>query len=103
MIAREWKARLPLAEKDGFLNYLDETGVKETSSTPGFRGAQVLVRDLDSKAEVTLITYWSNLEVIKAFSGKNISKAKLYPEDEKYKLEPDTFVNHYEVVENVWS
>ena len=102
MIAREWKARLLIAEKERFLKYLNETGVKETSSINGFKGAQVFVRDLESKTEVTLITYWSNFEAIEDFSGKDISKAKLYPEDYKYKLEPDNFVSHYEVVENVW-
>ena len=96
------ESRLPAIEKDGFLRYLNETGVKETSSTFGFKGAQVLVRDLANQIEVTLITYWSNFEVIEAFSGKNINEAKLYAEDYKYKLEPDNFVSHYEVVENFW-
>ena len=102
MIAREWKARLPASEKEGFLKYLNETGIKETSSTSGFKGAQVLVRELESMIEVTLVTYWSNFEAIEAFAGKDIGKARLYPEDYKYKLEPDNFVNHYEVIENVW-
>ena len=102
MIAREWKARVPLSEKEGFLSYLNETGVKETSATSGFKGAQVLVRDLEKKSEVTLVTYWSSVEAIKAFSGEEIEIAKLYPDDYKYDLEPDHFVSHYEVVENVW-
>ncbi|MUT59191.1 antibiotic biosynthesis monooxygenase, partial [Vibrio parahaemolyticus] len=34
--------------------------------------------------------------------GEDISIAKLYPEDEKYKLNPDLHVNHYEVRENMW-
>lgn len=102
MIAREWKARLPATEKTGFLNYLNETGVKETSSTPGFKGAQVFVRDTENQIEFTLITYWATLKSIEAFAGKNIGKAKLYPEDCKFKLDPDKFVRHYEVVENEW-
>lgn len=63
----------------------------------------MLVRDVEEdKVEVTLITYWENVEVIKALAGNDIGKAKLYPEDEKYQLEPDTFVSLYEVVESVW-
>jgi heme-degrading monooxygenase HmoA len=102
MYAREWKARCPNSKKDGFIAYLYETGVKDTSSTPGFRGAQIFSRLLDGKSEVTLISYWESLESIKAFAGEEISVAKLYPEDFKYELEPDNFVNHYEVVENKW-
>lgn len=102
MYAREWKARCPNSKKDGFVAYLYKTGVKDTSSTPGFHGAQIFSRPLDGKSEVTFISYWESLESIKAFAGEEISMAKLYPEDFKYELEPDNFVNHYEVLENKW-
>ena len=49
-----------------------------------------------------MITYWDSLESIKAFSGDDISKAKLYPEDDKFELDPDTFVSHYEVLLSLW-
>ncbi len=100
MFAREWKARTPYKHKDGFINYLYETGIKDTSSTKGFKGSQILTRDLEDKVEIILITYWDSLESIKAFAGEDIGIARLYPEDEKYELEPDTFVLHYEVVES---
>jgi len=102
MFAREWKAKCPQSKKEEFIAYLHETGVKETSSTPGFKGAQIFSRDYEDKTEITLISYWESLESIESFAGKNISKAKLYPEDYKYELEPDTAVQHYEVIENLW-
>ncbi|CDT98996.1 conserved hypothetical protein (fragment) [Vibrio diabolicus] len=49
-----------------------------------------------------MLTYWEGLECIKAFSGEDISVAKLYPEDEEYKWNPDRHVSHYEVRENMW-
>jgi len=102
MIAREWKARCPLAHKQGFINHLYQTGVKETSETVGFQGAQILTRDLEFSVEITLISYWENLEQITAFAGDDISIARLYPEDDKYELDPDHFVTHYQVVESRW-
>ncbi|MCV2401979.1 antibiotic biosynthesis monooxygenase [Marinomonas sp. C2222] len=103
MIAREWKARCPKQHVQGFIDYLYQTGVKDTSGTAGFKGAQIFQRELpDGMSEVTLVTYWINYDVIVAFSGENISVAKLYPEDDFYLLEPDTFVRHYEVIENQW-
>ena len=102
MFAREWKARCPKEQEKPFIEYLYQTGVKDTSSTSGFIGAQVFSRELDEKAEITLITYWESLESIKAFAGNDIDVAKLYPEDYRYNLEPDDFVNHYEVIENLW-
>ncbi|MDB4837432.1 antibiotic biosynthesis monooxygenase [Marinomonas sp.] len=103
MIAREWKARCPKEHKEGFIAHLYQTGVKDTSATEGFKGAQIFGREIDDKTfEVTLITYWPSRDAIVAFAGKDIEVAKLYPEDEAYQLEPDTFVHHYDVVENQW-
>lgn len=100
MIAREWKCRVPQAHSDGFTDYLHETGIKDSSATPGFRGAQIFRRSLSGKVELTLITYWDTLASITAFAGDDISQARLYPEDEVYELEPDFSVQHYEVIEH---
>nr|WP_086939542.1 antibiotic biosynthesis monooxygenase [Thaumasiovibrio occultus] len=103
MIAREWKATCPKAHEQGFIAYLYQTGIKETSATPGFLGAQIFNRDVaGEEAEITLITYWQDLECIKAFAGEDIGVAKLYPEDAQYQLKPDRHVNHYHVHENMW-
>ena len=103
MIAREWKARCPMSKKEGFIAYLYETGVKDTSSTEGFKGAQIFGRKVNEFTfEVTLITYWPTRESIVAFAGQDIEVAKLYPEDDEYELDPDTFVRHYDVIENHW-
>ncbi|MBK1851995.1 antibiotic biosynthesis monooxygenase [Marinobacter sp. 1-4A] len=100
MIAREWKCRVPEAHNKGFTDYLYETGIKDSYATPGFLGAQIFRRSLTDKIELTLITYWDNLESIKAFAGDDISQARLYPEDGAYELEPDLSVQHYEVIEH---
>jgi heme-degrading monooxygenase HmoA len=98
MIAREWKAICPMDHKDGFIKYLYKTGVKDTSSIKGFKDAQIFSRELDDMVEITLITFWDCLESIKAYAGDDIEVARLYPEDHIYKLEPDSFVIHYDVV-----
>lgn len=102
MIAREWKSRCPKKYEEGFISYLYETGIKETSETQGFKGIQILNRDIGEDVEIILITYWENIECIKAFAGEDINMAKLYPEDEQYELEPDIHVTHYAVRENSW-
>tara|TARA_R100000306_G_scaffold32381_2_gene34121 strand:- start:1449 stop:1649 length:201 start_codon:yes stop_codon:yes gene_type:complete len=49
------------------------------------------------------MTYWRDLECIKAFAGNDIGVARLYPEDDKFDLEPDLTVQHYEVIEHSFS
>jgi heme-degrading monooxygenase HmoA len=100
MIAREWKCRVPNVHSEGFTAYLYETGIKDSSATPGSLGAQIFRRTLAGKIELTLITYWDKLESITAFAGSDISQARLYPEDEVYELDPDLSVQHYEVIEH---
>ena len=102
MYCREWKAKCPKSFEKGFIEDLYQTGIKDTSKTIGFKGAQILSRDVGEKVEITLNSYWESLECIKSFAGKNITKAKLYPEDHKYDLEPNEYVNHYKVIENQW-
>jgi heme-degrading monooxygenase HmoA len=100
MYAREWKCRCPKRHKEDFIQYLYETGIKDTSCTHGFCGAQIFTRELADEVEITLITYWDTMESIRAFSGEDIEKAVLYPEDYKYELKPDAHATHYVVVEH---
>jgi heme-degrading monooxygenase HmoA len=99
MIAREWKCRVPEVCYGDFIKYLHETGIKDTSNTPGFLGAQIFRRQVYDKIEITLITFWDNIESIQSFAGEDISMARLYPEDEKFRLDPDLTVQHYDVTE----
>lgn len=100
MYAREWKCRVPYQHKEGFLEYLKKTGLSDTKATPGCIGGQILERYLIDAVELTLVTHWDTLESIKAYAGSNITKARLYPEDEQYQFDPDKQVTHYEVMEN---
>ena len=100
MPARRWSCACPRKHRDGFLEYLHETGVGDTSGTPGFLGAQRLERDLEGDAvEITLVTYWERLEAIKGFAGEDIEAARPYPEDERFEIVPERMVRHYRVLE----
>lgn len=41
--------------------------------------------------------FWESREAIVAFAGADIETAKYYPEDEKYLLEFELKVTHYEL------
>lgn len=97
MIAREWRCICPAEKIEDFIPYLHETGVRDAESTAGFRGAEILQRELDGAYEVVLITFWDSVESIKGFSGDDIEKAVLYPEDYKYGITSEPTVRHYSV------
>jgi len=59
-----------------------------------------LRRVYDDKVEFLLITLWDSWNAIKAFAGEDYEKAVYYPEDEKFLLQLDPHVLHYEVLED---
>ncbi len=107
MYAREWRCLCPEKNREGFLDYLYQTGVREIKASSGYMGFQIMDRDCRSDeaggrkgmVEIVLITYWKSLEAVAVFAGDDIGVAKLYPEDEKYGIVPDETVRHYKVRE----
>lgn len=100
MIAREWRCLCPAGKIKEFIPYLHETGIRDAENTPGYRGAEILQREVPGSFEVVLITYWNSIECIEKFAGKDIEKALLYPDDYKYGITPDPAVKHYTIVES---
>jgi heme-degrading monooxygenase HmoA len=44
-----------------------------------------------------LVSYWDSTDAIRAFAGKDIERARYYPEDAEFLLEFEPRVTHYEV------
>jgi heme-degrading monooxygenase HmoA len=100
VIARTWRGAVRAGDADRYLVYLEETGLANYRSTPGNRGAMVFRRILGDECEFLILSLWESREAIKAFAGEEISVARFYPEDDRFLVNRDLAVNHYEVV---WS
>jgi heme-degrading monooxygenase HmoA len=61
----------------------------------------MLRRTVEDKEEFVMFTLWDSLEAIKAFAGENSERAVFYPEDDRYLIERDEYVSHFEVVTHV--
>ena len=96
-ILREWRAEIRRALKDEYIAYVRATGVKAYRSTPGNLDVVLATRDLDAeRTEIVLLTRWTDRAAIEALAGKDIARARYFPEDDKYLLtHPDT-VLHYD-------
>ncbi|GIE29079.1 hypothetical protein Ait01nite_021240 [Actinoplanes italicus] len=82
-----------------YVAYIERTGLAGYRATPGNLGAQMWTRDLgDGRAEVTTLSWWESLEVIRGFAGDDIGRAVFYPEDDDFLLDRETTVTHHEVV-----
>ena len=43
------------------------------------------------------MSFWDSREAVEGFAGQDIEKAVFYPEDERFLVERDLTVHHYEV------
>jgi heme-degrading monooxygenase HmoA len=72
--------------------------MKEYTEVPGNRGAWMLRRELGQLTEFVTVSHWDSVEAIKAFAGEDHERAKYYPEDERFLVEHDDVVRHYDIV-----
>ena len=97
VIARIWRGAVRAADADAYVAYIEETGLREYRETPGNRGAWLLRRDDGDRTEFVTFTLWDSLDAIRAFAGDDVETAVYYPEDDRYLVERDVTVKHYEV------
>ena len=98
MIARMWRGWIRTEDRNAYVAYIEGTGMAEYRQTPGNRGASMLTRDLgDGRTEIVTLSFWESREVITGLAGDDISRAVFYPEDERYLVDREVTVTHYEV------
>ena len=102
MIARIWRGAVAQADGDAYAEYMNATGMAGYKNTPGNRGAWMLRRDVDGKAEFLMFTLWESIEAVKGFAGENPEVAVFYPDDDRYLVEREETVSHYEVAGYAW-
>lgn len=100
MIARIWHGTVLTAKAQEYCDLIFSRDIPEINLVPGSRGVQVLRRPEGPLTHFVMISYWTDLESIKAFAGEDIDVAKYYPDDRDYLVEFETHVVHYEVVEH---
>jgi len=98
MLARIWWGATRAQDRNAYLGYLRRTGLKEYRETPGNRGVLALSRQHGDRAEFLLVTLWESEEAIRRFAGDDIGRAVFYPEDDRFLVERDLHVEHYDVV-----
>ncbi len=97
-IARLWRGATSETDANAYLAYMQETGIAEYRRTAGNCGVFVLRRIREGRAEFLLLTLWASEEAVRRFAGEDIGKAVFYPDDERFLISRDEYVDHFEVV-----
>ena len=93
-----WRGAVRREDADAYADYIGRTGMAEYRSTPGNQGAWMLRRDDAGRSEIITFSLWDSRDSIRAFAGEDIEQAVFYPEDDRFLIERDVTVRHYEVV-----
>nr|SBO96729.1 hypothetical protein BN4615_P6245 [Nonomuraea gerenzanensis] len=98
MIMRTWRGWTLASEAAAYEEYLLETGFKGYTGTPGNLGAHFTRRDVEGdRTEFFLVSFWESWEAIRAFAGDDPAAAVFYPADDRFLVDRETTVEHYEV------
>jgi heme-degrading monooxygenase HmoA len=98
MIARIWRGATRDEDAEAYVEYLRHTGLKGYRETPGNLGAWVLWHTVEGRAEFVTLSFWESREAVRGFAGDDIDRAVFYPEDDRYLVDRELTVRHYEVV-----
>jgi heme-degrading monooxygenase HmoA len=101
VIARIWRGAVRAEDGDEYVAYLENTGVSGYASTPGNRGVWMLRRDEGDRTQFLMFTLWDSMDSVKGFAGDDPEVAVYYPEDDRFLVEREDIVRHYEVARHV--
>lgn len=94
-VVREWRGRVPGELSEGYLALMQTVAIPDYRRIEGNQGAFCWHRRDGEAVEVTMVSWWRDLDCIRAFAGDDISIAKYYPFDADFLLEMDPHVTHY--------
>ena len=99
MVARTWRGWTRREDADAYVAYLRETGLAEYRATPGNRGAWILRRDNGARTEFVTLTFWDSLDAVRGFAGDDVERAVFYPEDDRFLVDRETTVSHFDLLD----
>jgi catechol 2,3-dioxygenase-like lactoylglutathione lyase family enzyme/heme-degrading monooxygenase HmoA len=99
LIARIWRGWTRTEDADDYVAYVQATGIPAYRATPGNRAAYILRRSDGDRTEFVTLTFWISLDAVKAFAGEDVEQAVFYPEDDRFLVDRETTVTHFDVFE----
>lgn len=97
MIARIWRGWTRAEDADAYVAYIEATGMAEYRATPGNRGAWMLQRLEGERCEFVTLSFWDSLDAVREFAGDDPERAVFYPEDDRFLVERELTVSHFEI------
>lgn len=79
-LLRSWSGRTSPTGARSYLAHFRRRVLPALRRLPGYRGALVLRRRRSGDVEVTVLTFWRSLAAVRAFAGRDVTRAVVEPE-----------------------
>jgi heme-degrading monooxygenase HmoA len=96
MIARMWHGWTTQGNADAYQELLHTRIFPHIDSIDGARGAYLLRRDTGEEVEFITVTFFADLDAVRAFAGQDYETAVILPEAHKLLSRFDEKAVHYE-------
>jgi heme-degrading monooxygenase HmoA len=91
-----WRGWTSSADADEYVEYVERTGMTAYRATPGNLGAFLLRREDGERTEIVTLSFWESMDAVRAFAGDDPERAVFYPEDDRFLVDRETSVTHFE-------
>jgi antibiotic biosynthesis monooxygenase (ABM) superfamily enzyme len=96
VIARVWRGATRAEDAEAYAAYLEGSGMRAARDLPGSRGTLVLQRRDGDRVEFVTVLLFDSLADVAGFAGDDLERAVFFPEDDRFLVERDLDVRHYE-------
>ena len=97
VIARIWTGVVRREDADAYAARALDDGLAAYAAMPGNCGAWILRRDSGTHIEFVAFSLWDSLDALRVLTGEDVETSLRHPEDDRYLIDRDTTVWHYEV------
>ena len=98
MVERHWKGTCKPEHAGRYRDHLTQDTFKQLIKIDGYRGARLLKREVKDGTEFLVITLWDSLEVIRQFSGPDITRAIVPEPVQEMMISYEQTAVHYDVI-----
>jgi heme-degrading monooxygenase HmoA len=99
MISRIWHGFTAAENADQYEMMLRKDVLPGIGRVTGYQGAQLMRKNYNTETEFITITFFDNLDSVKAFAGEDYTKAVIHAEAGKLLTHFDERSKHYELID----
>lgn len=100
MIFRTWHGCTRASDADAYETFLQERAAPDYRSVDGLINLYFTRRDDGDVSHFLLATIWRDEHAVRAFAGDDATRAKYYPEDDRFLLEKEKRALNHRVFHN---